>query len=138
MALIEFQDGVTKGNAETFNHNFNEVGATNDSSLLINESDIIAITPSVGANYGNYGSSWYYKKGTKVHVHLGLSGLTANNTNDIFVLPEGYRPKGLIGITGLGEGMYQVIGGQVTTIGEIKIYPLNEYALFDVEFDAFS
>lgn len=25
MALIEFVDGVTKGNAETFNHNFNEV-----------------------------------------------------------------------------------------------------------------
>lgn len=25
MALIEFEDGVTKGNAETFNHNFNEV-----------------------------------------------------------------------------------------------------------------
>lgn len=141
MALIEFVDGVTKGNAETFNNNFNEVNKVNvknDASLLMSSNDVIPITPLVGSNYGNYGNSYYYKKGTKVHVHLGLSGLTANTSNTVFQLPEGYRPQTIMPIHGLGQGMGYPIAGQVSGSGTINVYPEKGYAIFDFEFEAFN
>lgn len=39
MALIEFVDGVTKGNAETFNHNFNEVKELKEEINKLKESE---------------------------------------------------------------------------------------------------
>jgi hypothetical protein len=50
---------------------------------------IIPITPNtVGiSNHEGYGNSYYYKIGTRVHVHLGLK-VEPKNLVDIIILPE--------------------------------------------------
>ena len=142
MALVEFKNypsTETPLNAENLNNNFNEVNKVNvknDASLLMSSSDIIPITPKAGSNYSTYGNSYYYKKGTRVHVHLGLQGLTPNASNVVFEFPEGYRPKNVMSIIGLSQGVNDIIGGQAH--GYIQIYPTHEYALFDFEFDVFN
>lgn len=148
MNLIEFKDlpstetPINSSNLNLLQDNvedaIGEVNKINDANLLMSSSDVIPITPTTGSNYGNYGNSYYYKKGTKVHVHLGLSGLTPNASSVVFTLPEGYRPKDIPPIIGLGQGVNEIIGGQVQGYGEIMIYPTSQYALFDFEFDAFN
>lgn len=64
----------------------------NDNGLLFKGSDIIAITPSLGTNHSSWGGSYYYKIGTKVHIHLGIN-LNTNVRSEIFNMPRGYRPK---------------------------------------------
>ena len=31
------------------------------------------VTPTVGSNYEHYGNTYYYKVGSRVHVHVGIS-----------------------------------------------------------------
>ena len=111
----------------------------NDSSLLVDKTNIIPIIPLVGSNFGNYGNSYYYKIGSKVHVHLGLSSLTAKTNNNIFTLPEGYRPKDAIAGTGVGGALSEITSYQVWNTGAITVYPQSTgYVLTDFEFDAFN
>lgn len=49
---------------------------------------LIPITPLAGNNYEGYDNCFYYKKNTRIHVHLGLKDLTQNTNNTIFTMPE--------------------------------------------------
>lgn len=116
----------------------NELTDKNDASLKMIVSDINTITPLVGNNHENYGNSWYYKKNTKVYVHLGLNGLTANTTQTVFNMPEGFRPYSKIALLGQGASYTSLAGGEIGTDGTIKINSTSQYAMINVEYDAFN
>lgn len=141
MALVEFVDNQPPYlNASNLNNNFNElnkVSRANDPTLLTNITPI-EITPTAGSNYSGYGNSYFYKIGTRVHIHLGLQGLTANTNQYVATIPEGYRPRGTLAIVGLGATQTEIIGGQAYPGGSISIQPVSQYALFDYEYDAFN
>lgn len=50
-------------------------------------------TPVKGSAYSTYGGCYYEKYGRFVHLHLGLSGLTANAVNNVYYIPEAVRPS---------------------------------------------
>ena len=119
--------------------NANEVQTIgiNDATVLANITTK-AITPTAGSNYSGYGNSFYYKIGTRVHVHLGLQGLTANTSQNVATMPSGYKPAGTFAIIGLGGSQSEIIGGQQYEGGTISIRPASQYALFDYEYDAYN
>lgn len=111
----------------------------NNPTILADKTKIISITPLVGSNYSGFGNSFYYKIGTKVHVHLGLKDLTSNASNKVFIMPKGYRPNATASILGYSYGTTSLIGGTVYDTGSIEIHPQNApYATFDFEYDAFN
>lgn len=117
-----------------------EIDSINNSfANSLTSSDLISFTPLVGASYGNYGNCYYFKKGNQVHVHVGMSGLTANARNSVFTLPSGYRPISMVCSTGKGGTSY--IAYSIITVytnGEIIISGTDEYAGVDVMFLAAS
>ena len=120
------------------NQNLNKIKsdfAVNDPSVLATVNPI-PITPLVGSNYSSYGDSYYYKIGTKVHIHLGLQGLTANSNLTIFTIPQGYRPKSSISVVGLGQSMYETVVAQIGN--SVFLRSPSTYALIDTEYDAFN
>lgn len=110
--------------------------ATNDNTLLFDTSKRITFTPSGLNNHANYGGCYYYKKGTRVHINVGASGLTANTRYTIATLPAGYRPSHNVANRGIGEsvGTYSAI--QVTSAGVVYIRSTDTYALVQIEYDA--
>lgn len=121
-------------NAET---EINKAIKTNDASILASVTPI-NITPTAGSNYAPYGNSFYYKIGTRVHVHLGLQGLTPDTNQYVATMPTGYIPYTALAIVGVGGSSSEVIGGQILVSGAISIRPVSQYALFDIEYDTFS
>lgn len=111
----------------------------NDSSLVMSADNVVVITPTATGvtNHSGYGNSYYYKKGSKVHVHLGLK-IDVTTLVQISTLPEGYRPKGVIGSIGLGSEINNYSGVQITEAGLIQCRAANGYCLIDVEYDAFN
>ena len=107
----------------------------NDASLL--HQNYIDITPIVGSNYAGYGNSWYYKKGTKVHIHIGVQGLTANTSNQITTLPKGFIPKSPIAVLGVGAGFQDIAYCQINNDGVMTLQSSSTYGLIDVEYDAY-
>ena len=124
-------------NVKAVNSQLNKVIKINDSDLLMSSDNFIEIVPLVGSNYAPYGNSYYYKVGTKVHVHLGLSNLTANDSNVIYNLPDGFKPWTTMSAVGTGSGLDDIVAAQISKGGEIRVYPSKSYALFDFEFDVF-
>lgn len=112
------------------------INAENEPSLE-SISQLISITPAKGSNYEGYGNSYYYKKGSTVYVHLGLSNLTVNTLEVIYTLPVGHRPNQVIAFSGIGGDLTQMACGQITDDGTIKIQSPSSYALFDFCFKAF-
>ena len=108
----------------------------NDKLLVFDTSKRIAITPQNGTNHANYGGSYYYKVGTKVHLHLGVGGLTANTNVDIVTLPAGYRPNHILGAYGLSNNLNSTCSMQISAGGIVSVRPSSTYALVDFEFDA--
>lgn len=70
-------------------------------------------TPTSGSSYSTYGGCYYETYGNMVHVHVGVSGLTANTGTTIFTLPSGVRPSSTI----FGHGT----GGTATNIGYLEV-----------------
>lgn len=128
--------------AETDIGTLETITATNNANVNLSESDVIAIEPVEGvstwSNYAHWGNSYYYKKGTRVHIHLGLHDLTANGATDIAVLPEGYRPRTTF--TGIGQGQlvsnYAIAA--ISPEGGIVVYGTTQYFIGDFEFDTFA
>lgn len=108
----------------------------NNPNLLFNISNRIYFTPTTGELYNGYGNCYYYKIGTKVHVHIGMK-IDANDITLIYRLPEGYRPNSTIAIIGFG---YTSIGDvskiQINSQGDISVYDGGGYVLADIEYDA--
>lgn len=57
------------------------------------EPQVTTFAPSKGSAYAGWGGCYYEKLGNMVHLHLGISGLTANTGNAVYTLPSAVRPK---------------------------------------------
>ena len=114
----------------------NENLAVNDSALLFDKSKRIEPTLSVGGHQASYGGCYYYKIGTKVHLHVGLNGLTANTLHTAFTLPVGYRPDSYITNRGSGGTATTESFCQVSSAGAVMVRSADTYALVDLEYDA--
>ena len=100
--------------------------------------EVIDITPISGSNYSGYGNCYYYKKGSRVHIHIGIQGLTGGVNTTISILPSGYRPSSLISAIGFGTSWSEKAVLLITQNGELNVQSEGSYAMIDVEYDAFS
>ena len=110
----------------------------NDNNIVLDSSNVIQFTPTSGSAYSTYGNCYYYKKGSRVHVHIGISGLTANTVTGIYTLPEGFRPNHFISSTGMGASMAGISAIQIDSNGGIAVRSPQAYALIQIDFDVIS
>ena len=94
---------------------------------------------SEGNPHETYGNCWYYKSGTKVHLHIGINSLPdSTKEKKIYTMPEGYRPSCVI----CGRGISAVVTGNSNVMiwpsGTVNFYSTDGYAIVDVEYDAFN
>ena len=68
-----------------------------------------------------YGGTWWRQEGMWIHVHIGVTGLTANNQVDIAIIPSEVAPEHLVS----GHG----ISNHVTTISTLYILDNGKVAL---------
>lgn len=94
-------------------------------------------THSAVSNYENYGNSYYYKVGTRVHIHLGLKIDTKEYTS-IFILPEGYRPYSSVNFIGFGGSGLSSCGVSISPSGNMSVQTQAGYGSIDLDFDAVS
>lgn len=101
---------------------------------ILKQTDIKYFTPNNASNYEGYGNCYYYKIGSSVHLHVGVS---ISSTSDIAIgiLPEQYRPITPVCAVGLGSNMSTFSTMQVVENGVINISSSSRYALIDVEYD---
>lgn len=125
-AIVDY-DGTTVPNG------YEEV---NETAVNLKTSIIHQVTPTVGSNYELYGNTYYYKVGSRVHVHVGIS-INAQTYTTIFTLPVGFRPKTMLGFAAIGSGLDNFAGLQIKSDGAVTIIAKNGYALADMEFDTF-
>ena len=107
-----------------------------ETAVNLKTSIIHYVTPTVGSNYELYGNTYYYKVGSRVHVHVGIS-INAQSYTVIFTLPVGFRPKTMLGFVGVGSSLDNFAGLQINPDGTINTIAKNGYVLADMEFDTF-
>lgn len=101
---------------------------------ILKQTDIKYFTPNNANNYAGYGGCYYYKVGSRVHLHVGVS-ISNTSSITIGILPEQYRPITAVCAVGLGSNMSTFSTMQVTEDGGININSSSGYALIDVEYD---
>ena len=132
--LVEGETPTTKNEyttSATDTYSCNYINSHNLKSSIIHQ-----VTPTVGSNYELYGNTYYYKVGSRVHVHVGIS-INAQSYTTIFTLPVGFRPKTMLGFVAVGSGLDNFAGLQIGTDGTIATIAKNGYILADMEFDTF-
>lgn len=128
---------ITSEVTNTYSESENNVYSCNYiNSHNLKPSIIHQVTPTVGSNYEHYGNTYYYKVGSRVHVHVGISIDTQTYTT-IFTLPVGFRPKTMLGFVANGSSLDNFAGLQITPDGTITTIAKNGYVLADMEFDTF-
>ena len=83
----------------------------------------VQFTPLYGSNYANYGNCYYQVLGKIVHVHLGISGLTANTGRIIYNLPLEARPPTNIFVHGSSGSASTIASVEIRSNGEVYVYP---------------
>lgn len=101
---------------------------------ILKQTDIKYFTPNNASNYEVYGNCYYYKIGSRVHLHVGVSISNTSNIT-IGILPEQYRPITAVCAVGVGSTMSTFSTMHVTEDGGININSSSGYALIDVEYD---
>ena len=107
----------------------------NNASAFMPNSELNAVTPTAGENYNPFGGTWYFKRGSRVYVHIGVNNLTPNAGNIIFTLPEGYRPGYQYGCIGQGQTATSISGVVVATSGTVTVYGTTAYCCCDFDFE---
>ena len=125
----QIHDAYSTSATDTYSCNY--INSHNLKSSIIHY-----VTPTVGSNYELYGNTYYYKVGSRVHVHVGIS-INAQTYTVIFTLPVGFRPKTMLGFVGVGSGLDNFAGLQIKQDGKITVIAKNGYVLADMEFDTF-
>ena len=94
-------------------------------------------SPSTGTAWSTQGNCWYYKIGTRVHVHVAVEGLTANTNSTIVNLPSGYIPYSvnIVGARGASASNHATIW--VNSSGTVSARSTDTSVAGDLEFDAF-
>lgn len=130
-------DALSANQGKVLNEKIGKASDINVSSLKLNSNIIQSFIPQQATSYESYGGCYYYKIGTKVHVHLGIS-VPDTATKTIYTLPQGYRPYSRVGNIGCGSNVQNTGGIQIDTDGTIKAGSLEGYVLVDIEYDAFN
>ena len=102
--------------------------------VSISSTSRTTFTPTSGASYSNYGGCYYEKYGNVVHVHVGVSGLTANTATNIATLPAGYRPYSTVFAHGTGGSWNNLGYLEVTSAGVVTVRSAGTYCGADVTF----
>lgn len=102
----------------------------------IRSNDIVYFTPTAStvSNYDGYGNCYYYKIGSRVHLHIGVK-VDTTKMELMYILPTGYKPITALGYVGIGASMSSSATIQITTNGGLNIYSSSGYALIDCEYD---
>lgn len=128
--LNNMEDGIEQNDVRV-----TDLSTFNDSSIVLDSSNINFFTPTSGSAYATYGNCYYYKKSSRVHVHIGISGLTANTNTGIYTLPAGFRPNHFLSGTGIGGNMSNISIIQIDSSGLITVRSPQAYALIQIDFD---
>lgn len=91
-----------------------------------------------GTSWSTLGGCWYYKIGSRVHLHIAVSGLTANTNTDVYTMPGGFRPYGTVVAAGRGSTGSDFASMWVSSSGTVTIRSTTASAAVDVEYDAFN
>lgn len=132
--LVEGEAPTTKNEyttSTTDTYSCNYINSHNLKSSIIHQ-----VTPTAGSNYELYGNTYYYKVGSRVHVHVGIS-INVQTYTVIFTLPVGFRPKTMLGFVAVGSGLDNFAGLQIDPSGPVTTIAKNGYVLADMEFDTF-
>ena len=125
----QIHDAYSTSATDTYSCNY--INSHNLKSSIIHY-----VTPTVGSNYELYGNTYYYKVGSRVHVHVGIS-INVQTYTTIFTLPVGFRPKTMLGFVAPGSGLDNFAGLQIQPDGKIVTIAKNGYVIADMEFDTF-
>lgn len=93
--------------------------------------DKTTITPTNATAYSSYGNCYYERHGSIVHVHIGVSGLTANATTIIASLPSEIIPSTKIFASGMGGSFTLGALCRIETNGSVQVCSEGTYALCD-------
>lgn len=106
------------------------------SQEYLNPHTQVEITPSNCNNYSNYGNSFYYVVGNRVHIHLGLKDLTANTPTNVFTMPSGLRPSYTTTSIGISGDTKHFSIAQVNSSGQISITAVDYgFSMVEIEYD---
>lgn len=111
----------------------------NNALLKLNPNIAIPIIPNNNkiSNYVGFGGSFYYKVGTRVHIHLGIK-VESDAWESLFQLPAGYRPYSVVQQSLCGSSLVMNTGVNVGSDGNVSVQTNSNYIGGDFEFDAFS
>lgn len=101
---------------------------------ILKNSDITYFEPQNASNYEGYGNSFYYKVGSRVHLHIGIKIENTANTQ-IYTLPEKYRPFAIAVAIGTGSSFSNFASIQVDNQGKVYVNSQHGYANIDIEYD---
>lgn len=105
--------------------------------LNVSAADIISFTPLAGQNYPNWGGCYYYKSGSRIHIHLGIRGLPANTVATVYILPEAVRPKTRILSIGSSGSFPGVARTEISLDGGINVTSQDSYVAADIDYDTY-
>lgn len=90
-------------------------------------------SPTAGAAYGDFGGCWYAREGKHCHVHVGISGLTANTGTSVYTLPSDMRPPTLVLALGISDYLSpaRII---VWANGLVEVLTTTTSALLDIDY----
>lgn len=76
-----------------------------------------------GTSNSGSGGVYYERWGHQVHVHVAVTGITANTNTTIFTLPSALQPSTIIFALGVGASFAtpQVVQGYVSTGGNVVV-----------------
>ena len=112
--------------------------AQNDGQAVINQS-VDTFTPDNVSAWSTLGGCWYYKIGTRVHLHAAVTGLTANTNTVIYTFTNsGYAPYATVVAAGRGNDGSTFCSMWVDSSGVVTVRSTGTNAAVDIEYDAFS
>ena len=98
----------------------------------------IGSTLQAGSPWSTLGGCYYYKIGTRVHLHIAVTGLTANTNTTVYTMESGFRPYGTVVAAGRGNNGSTFASMWVSTAGVVTVRSANTQAAVDIEYDAFN
>ena len=112
--------------------------AQNDGQAVINQS-VDTFTPDNVSAWSTLGNCWYYKIGTRVHLHAAVTGLTANTNTVIYTFTNsGYAPYATVVAAGRGNDGSTFCSMWVDSSGVVTVRSTGTNAAVDIEYDAFN
>lgn len=126
---------VTVDEMEKLKQQLEKNNKINDNTIIQNKNIKNEMILSAGEHWNDYGRCYYYKIGTRVHVHIGIK---LSELKTVFIMPPGYRPIIDIFATGVGSNFNFISSARLISNGEIVVMPNDGYAGIDIEYDAFS